>query len=84
MQAAITGTAGEDRAGGIATDASGNVYQAVAAAGALDGQPYAGGTDVALIKYRADGTREWTRSLGTAGTERACGASRRIRRAGCT
>ncbi len=75
MRAAITGTPGEDRAGGIATDASGNVYQAVAAAGALDGQPYAGGTDVALIKYRADGSREWTRSLGTAGTERAYGVA---------
>ncbi|WP_329002587.1 alpha/beta hydrolase-fold protein [Kribbella sp. NBC_00709] len=75
MQAAITGTAGDDRAGGIATDASGNVYQAVAAAGALDGQPYAGGTDVSLIKYRADGSREWTRSLGTSGTERAYGVA---------
>ncbi|MEU8225335.1 alpha/beta hydrolase-fold protein [Kribbella sp. NPDC048915] len=75
MQAAIVGTPGEDRAGGIATDASGNVYQAVAAAGALDGQPYAGGTDVALIKFRADGSREWTRSLGTAGTERAYGVA---------
>ncbi|TCC10137.1 alpha/beta hydrolase-fold protein [Kribbella soli] len=75
MQAAITGTPGEDRAGGIATDASGNIYQAVAAAGALDGQPYAGGTDVALTKYRADGSREWTRSLGTAGTERAYGVA---------
>lgn len=75
MQAEITGTAGDDRAGGIATDAAGNVYQAVAAAGALDGQPYAGGTDVALIKYKADGSREWTRSLGTSGTERAYGVA---------
>ncbi|MEV0789179.1 alpha/beta hydrolase-fold protein [Kribbella sp. NPDC050459] len=75
MQAAITGTPGEDRAGGIATDAAGNVYQAVAAAGALDGQPYAGGTDVALVKFRPDGSREWTRSLGTGGTERAYGVS---------
>ncbi|MGW5193823.1 alpha/beta hydrolase-fold protein [Kribbella sp. NPDC004138] len=75
MQAAITGTPGEDRAGGIATDAAGNVYQAVAAAGALDGQPYAGGTDVALVKFRPDGSREWTRSLGTGGTERAYGVA---------
>jgi enterochelin esterase-like enzyme len=75
MQAAMTGTTGDDRAGGIATDASGNVYQAVAAAGSLDGQPYVGGTDVALIKYRAGGSREWTRSLGTSGTERAYGVA---------
>lgn len=75
MQATITGTPGDDRAGGIATDASGNVYQAVAAAGPLDGQPSAGGTDVALIKTRPDGSREWTRSLGTSGTERAYGVA---------
>lgn len=43
MPATITGTAGEDRAGGTATDASGNVYQAVAVEGSLDGEPYAGG-----------------------------------------
>ncbi len=75
MHAAIVGSPGDDRAGGIATDASGNVYQAVAAAGALDGQLFAGGTDVSLVKYRADGTREWTRSLGTPGTERAYGVA---------
>lgn len=75
MRAAITGTPGDDRAGGIATDAAGNVYQAIAAAGALDGQSYAGGTDVNLVKYKADGTREWTRSLGTSGTDRAYGVA---------
>jgi hypothetical protein len=42
---------GEDRAGGLATDASGNVYQSVAMERALDGQPYADGKDVAPTKY---------------------------------
>ena len=75
MKATVTGTAGEDRAGGIATDASGNVYQAAAVEGSLDGSPYAGGKDVALTKYAPDGTREWTRSIGTSGTERAYGVA---------
>ncbi|MFI7064057.1 SBBP repeat-containing protein [Kribbella sp. NPDC050124] len=75
MKAAVTGTAGEERAGGIATDASGNVYQAVAIEGSLDGAPYAGGKDVALTKYAPDGTREWTRAIGTSGTERAYGVA---------
>ncbi|MGW6280646.1 alpha/beta hydrolase-fold protein [Kribbella sp. NPDC055071] len=75
MQATITGTPGDDRAGGIATDASGNIYQAMAVAGPLDGQPYAGGTDIALTKTRPDGTREWTRSLGTSATERPYGVA---------
>ncbi|MFG1817230.1 alpha/beta hydrolase-fold protein [Kribbella sp. NPDC049174] len=75
MKAIVTGTAGEDRAGGIATDASGNVYQAAAVEGSLGGAPYAGGKDVALTKYAPDGTREWTRSIGTSGTERAYGVA---------
>ncbi|WP_307863186.1 SBBP repeat-containing protein [Kribbella aluminosa] len=63
MQAEITDTGGDDRAGGIATDASGNVYQAVS------------GTDVSLVKYAADGSRAWTRSLGSSGTDRAYGVA---------
>ena len=42
VKAALTGTAGEERAGGVATDAAGNVYEAIAAAGAVNGQPFAG------------------------------------------
>lgn len=75
MKATVTGTAGDDRAGGIAVDASGNVYQAVAVAGSLDGTPYAGGLDVAVIKTAPDGTRLWTRSLGTSGTDRPYGVA---------
>ncbi|MFF0264361.1 alpha/beta hydrolase-fold protein [Kribbella sp. NPDC004536] len=63
MQAEITGTPGDDRAGGIATDASGNVYQALA------------GTDVALNKYTADGSLAWTRTIGSSGTDRAYGVA---------
>jgi enterochelin esterase-like enzyme len=75
MKATLTGTAGEDRAGGIATDATGNVYEAQAVEGSLDGQPYAGGKDVALTKYGPDGSKLWTRELGTSGTERAYGVA---------
>jgi enterochelin esterase-like enzyme len=75
MKAEVTGSAGEDRAGGIATDAAGNVYQAMALEGSVDGSPYAGGKDVVLIKSAPDGTRLWTRSIGTSGTERAYGVA---------
>jgi enterochelin esterase-like enzyme len=73
MKATLTGTAGEDREGGVGTDASGNVYEALAAEGSVDGQPYAGLKDVVLIKYSATGTKLWTREFGTPGTDRAYG-----------
>ncbi|MEV6411364.1 alpha/beta hydrolase-fold protein [Kribbella sp. NPDC051718] len=73
MKAALSGTPGEDRAGGVAVDEAGNSYEAIAAEGSIEGQPYAGGKDVALTKYGPDGARVWTREFGTAGTERAYG-----------
>lgn len=75
MQAPLSGTPGEDRAGGggVAVDGAGNSYEAIAAEGAVEGQPYAGAKDVALTKYGPDGGRLWTREFGTAGTERAYG-----------
>ncbi|MGW1342402.1 hypothetical protein ACWCOV_15250 [Kribbella sp. NPDC002412] len=65
----------EPEAGRLHPHAAGNVYQAVAVEGSLDGAPYAGGKDVALTKYAPDGPREWTRSPGTSGTERAYGVA---------
>jgi hypothetical protein len=75
MKAALSGTPGEDRAGGIAVDQAGNRYEAIAAEGPIDGQPYAGGKDVALTKYGPDGTKLWSREFGTTGTERAYGVA---------
>ena len=50
MKAKLVGTAGEDREGGVAADAAGNVYEALSAEGTVDGQPNAGAKDVVLIK----------------------------------
>ena len=68
MKATLTGTAQEERAGGVAIDATGNVYQAIAAGGPIDGQPYVGDKDLVLIKDSPTGTRLWTRELGTPGS----------------
>jgi enterochelin esterase-like enzyme len=73
VKATLTGTAAEDREGGVAVDSSGNVYQALAAGGSVDGQPNAGGKDVVLVKYGPTGTKLWTREFGTSGTDRAYG-----------
>ena len=75
MKASLTGTAQEERAGGVAVDASGNVYQALAAGGPVDGQPFAGDKDLVLVKDSPAGTRLWTRELGTTRLERAYGVA---------
>ena len=73
MKATLTGTAQEERAGGVAVDAAGNVYQALAAGGSVAGQPYVGDKDLVLVKDSPAGVRLWTRELGSARLERAYG-----------
>jgi enterochelin esterase-like enzyme len=73
MKATLTGTAAEDREGGVAVDASGNVYEALSAGGPVDGQSNAGGKDVVLIKYDPAGSKLWSKEFGTSGTDRAYG-----------
>jgi enterochelin esterase-like enzyme len=75
MKARLTGTPAEERAGGVATDAAGNVYEALAAGGSVDGQPYDADKDLVLVKRTASGDTVWTRELGTAGLERAYGVA---------
>ena len=75
MKATLTGTANEERAGGVATDAAGNVYQALAAEGSVAGQPYVALKDIVLVKDSPTGTRLWTRELGSARTDRAYGVA---------
>lgn len=71
----LTGTTGDDFAGGIATNpADGSVYQAVAAAGSLHEQAHSGGLDIAVTKYGADRVAQWTVQAGTAGDDRPYGA----------
>jgi enterochelin esterase-like enzyme len=73
MKATLTGTAQEERAGGVVADAAGNVYQAIAAGGPVAGQPYAGDKDLLVVKDAPDGTRLWARELGSGRLERPYG-----------
>jgi enterochelin esterase-like enzyme len=73
MKATLTGTAGEDREGGVAVDSAGNVYEALAAEGPVDDEANAGLKDVVLIKYGPTGTKLWTKEFGTSGVDRAYG-----------
>lgn len=75
LTGSLTGTAGPDWAGGIAVDAEGNVYQALAASGPVNGQDYAGDLDIVLVSYAPDGTVLWTRQLGTPAADRPYGVA---------
>jgi len=59
------GTAMDDVAFGIATDAVGNVYVTGRTDAGLDGNPYAGGYDLFVVKYDTNGNKLWTKQLGT-------------------
>jgi len=69
----LAGTTGGDESGwsAVAVDGSGNIYVTGWTSGNLDGETNAGGSDAVLIKYNASGTRQWTRLLGSAGSDSA-------------
>ncbi|GAB5491938.1 MAG: hypothetical protein Phog2KO_21530 [Phototrophicaceae bacterium] len=69
------GTSGEDFAGGIDVDNTGNIYQALAVAGSLMGQEHIGNQDIAIVKYNSDRSLEWVRQLGTVGNDRPYGVA---------
>lgn len=65
----MLGTASDDLAHGVAADSSGNVYVAGVTGGALPGASSAGGQDVFLAKYTAQGTLAWVRQWGSPGND---------------
>ena len=52
-----TGTTGDEFVFGVRVDAAGNVYAAGYTQGGMDGNVGAGGTDIFVFKYSADGTK---------------------------
>jgi uncharacterized delta-60 repeat protein len=71
----LLATTGEDYTSAIVTSLDGSIYIAGSAGGALDGQVYAGNTDAFLTKFNPDGTKIWTKELGTASIDRATALS---------
>jgi len=67
------GTSKNDRARGVATDSSGNVYVTGDTYGGLDNNTNAGNSDLFVVKYNSSGTKQWTKQLGTSSTDSANG-----------
>jgi len=56
---------------GVAVDAVGAIYVTGTSTAAMDGELYAGGGDMFLMKFDASGAWQWTRLRGTASSEQA-------------
>jgi len=63
------GSAANDETRGLVIDGSGNIYVTGATYGSIDSQANAGDWDAFLTKYDSLGTRQWTKYIGTAGTD---------------
>lgn len=63
--------AGSGSAGGVSSDAEGNVVVAGYHFSGLDGNAAFGGADIVVVKFDTDGNRLWTRQLGTSADDLA-------------
>ncbi len=67
----LLGSDARDSAHGITTGNDGSIYIAGYTSGDLDGQTNNGDRDAFISKYNPDGSKEWTKLLGTSSSEYA-------------
>jgi hypothetical protein len=62
----LLGTSGYDSAYSLTTGPDGSIFVGGGTSGSLDGQANSGGDDAFVTKYKPDGTKVWTRLIGSA------------------
>ena len=67
------GTDKEDVGYGVALDSNGNIFVTGSTSASLDSQTYSGNSDIFLVKYYDNGTKHWTKQLGTTSQDVAYG-----------
>jgi uncharacterized delta-60 repeat protein len=60
---------------GVTVDSSDNIYVTGNTTGGLDGNTNAGSDDIFLVKYKDNGTKQWTQQLGTSSGESGSGVT---------
>jgi hypothetical protein len=63
------GTTSTDRGWGVAVDTSGHVYVCGSTDGSLDGNASAGGYDMFVVQYDANGNKQWTKQSGSSSSD---------------
>jgi hypothetical protein len=70
------GSTGDDDAAGIAIGSSGQLIVTGSIAGPLQaGGPWAGDSDAVIVSYSSDGTRLWTKVIGTSAVDGGSGVA---------
>eukprot|EP01031_Cornospumella_fuschlensis_P025396 gene25396-30666_t len=71
--AAMVGTVSSDMGRSVSIDGTGAVFVAGNTGASLHSEPYAGSNDIFLMKYDSNGTRIWTKMVGTAADDQGRG-----------
>ena len=69
------GTSSGDYGRGVTVDSSNNIYVTGYTQGGLDGNTSSGSRDIFLVKYYDNGTKQWTKQLGTSSDDYGYGVT---------
>ena len=67
----LLGTSSGDLAYALTTGSDGAIYVSGSTGGNLDGQTNSGGPDAFITKYNTDGSKAWTKLLGSSSQDTA-------------
>ena len=69
------GTSSDDYGRGVTVDSSNNIYVTGSTHGELDGNTSSGSSDIFLVKYYDNGTKQWTKQYGSSSSDGGFGVT---------